>query len=57
MSVTTVILLAAGVVVNGLTFVLGVAVGERLTRKDSKNDDSNENKTEEISRERDAACR
>ena len=57
MSVTTVVLVAAGVVVNGLTFVLGLAVGERLKRKDSRDDNSNENKSEEISRERDAACR
>ena len=32
-------LVACGVTVNGLTFALGVAVGISLTRKDSRNDD------------------
>jgi hypothetical protein len=38
MSIADCLLIAAGVVMNGLTFALGIAVGARLTRKDAKDD-------------------
>jgi hypothetical protein len=45
MSVEQIVLVCAGFSANALTFVLGVMVGLALTsRKESKNDDSNEGK-------------